>query len=175
MRTNKRMAVLMAGVLSLALWGCGGSSNSSSSASSSANETKEEKTVEQPKEEAEQKTEEKAPQSKVAVTIDGATLGQDYDGNPAAIVTYTFTNVSSENAENFLMACYAQVYQNGVECEPAFVLNLEGDSSTNVKAGASYTFQQAYSIKDNSPIEIEVKEAFSLDSVMLASATFKFE
>ena len=170
MRTYKKVAVLMAGVLSLALWGCGGSSSSSSSDSSSNKETQEEQVVEQP-----EKEEEKKADSKIAVTIDGATLGQDYDGNPAVIVTYTFTNVSSENAESFLVACYAQVYQNGVECEYAYVPDLEGDSSTNVKAGASYTLQQAYKVSDTSPIEVEVRETFSFDNTPIATATFKFE
>lgn len=169
MRMYKKVAVLMAAVLSLALWGCGGSSSSSSSDSSSNKETQEEQVVEQPKEE------EKQADSKIAVSIDGATLGQDYDGNPAVIVTYTFTNVSSENAENFLTACYAQVYQNGVECELAFVPDLEGDSSTNVKAGASYTLQQAYTVTDTSPIEVEVREAFSFNTTPIATAGFKFE
>ena len=130
----------------------------------------EEQVVEQP-----EKEEEKKADSKIAVTIDGATLGQDYDGNPAVIVTYTFTNVSSENAESFLVACYAQVYQNGVECEYAYVPDLEGDSSTNVKAGASYTLQQAYKVSDTSPIEVEVRESFSFDNTPIATATFKFE
>lgn len=170
MRQYKKVAILMAGVLSLALWGCGGSSSSSSSDSSSNKETQEEQVVEQP-----EKEEEKKADSKIAVSIDGATLGQDYDGNPAVIVTYTFTNVSSENAENFWTACYAQVYQNGVQCESTYATDLEGESTTNVKAGASYTFQEAYKVSDTTPIEIEVREAFSLDNTPIATATFKFE
>ena len=111
----------------------------------------------------------------MAVTIDGAKLGTDYSGNEVVIVTYTFTNVSSDDAESFLFSCVEEVYQNGVELEKAYIVDgLEGSSDTKVKAGASYTLQQAYLIQDHSDVEVEIKEAFSWDDVTLASATFSF-
>ena len=171
---NTLVALGMTGLLSLSLMACSGGSSSSSSEEKAQEQTQQESTSEDTQEQEEQ-VEEAAPESKVAVTIDGAELGADYDGNPAVIVTYTFTNVSSEEAESYLTSCYTEVYQNGVQCESAFVTDLEGDSSTKVKAGASTTFQLGYTVADQSPIEIEVKEAFSWDDVVLATATFKFE
>ena len=56
------------------------------------------------------------------------------------------------------IALFRKVYQSGVQCDLAFVTDLEGDSSTKVKAGASTTFQLGYTITDQSPIEIEVKK-----------------
>ena len=174
---NKLVALGLAGLLSLSLMGCSGGSSKSSSDEKPQEQTQQETTGEEAQEESapqEEQAEEAAVESDIAVSIDDAVPGVDYDGNPVVIVTYTFTNVSSEEAENFLTSCIAEVYQNGVQCDLAFVTDLEGDSSTKVKAGASTTFQLGYSIADQSPIEIEVKKAFSWDDVVLATATFKF-
>lgn len=167
---SRLMALGLTGLLSLTLVGCSGGSSSSSSGGAS----KEEASQQQEKETEAQAEEEAAPTSKVAVSIDAANLGTDYEGNPVAIVTYTFTNVSSEEAESFMVDCIADVYQNGVECELGFATGLEGDISTKVKTGASTTFQQAYVITDTAaPIEVEVKEMFSWDDTVLASATLE--
>ena len=168
MHRNKLVALGLTGLLSLSLMGCSGGSSKSSSDEKAQEQTQQETTSEEAQEESapqEEQAEEAAPESE---------LGSDYDGNPAVIVTYTFTNVSSEEAENFLTSCLAEVYQGGVQCDLAFVTGLEGDSSTKVKAGASTTFQLGYTVTDQSPIEIEVKKAFAWDDVVLATATFKF-
>ena len=177
MHRNKLVALGLTGLLSLSLMGCSGGSSKSSSDEKAQEQTQQEATNEEAQEESapqEEQAEEAAPESDIAVTIDNAELGSDYDGNPAVIVTYTFTNVSSEEAESFLTSCIAEVYQSGVQCDIAFVTGLEGDSSTKVKAGASTTFQLGYTVTDQSPIEIEVKKLFAWDDVVLATATFKF-
>ena len=74
-----------------------------------------------------------------------------------------------------MISCSAEVYQNGVQCERAFVTDLEGDEMAKVKAGASNTFQVAYEITDRSPLEVEVKELFSWDDTLLASASINLE
>lgn len=176
---NKKAITLLAAccvTLSLAACGSSSSSGSSSDNASSQAEEQEVRAVEEPESNKEEEAEEKqAAQADVAVTIDNATLGEDYDGKPVVIVTYTFSNISSDEAESFMLSCNSDVYQNGVECELAFVTGLEGDSSANVKKGGSNTFQQAYLIEDRSEIEVEVKELFSWDDTLLASATFSFE
>lgn len=171
MLIKKVSVLLVACFVTLSLASCG-SSGSSSTSSSDKEETQEARTIEEP--ETDEETEQ-ASQSDIAVTIDNATLGEDYDGQPVVIVTYTFTNVSSDEPESFMVSCIADVYQNGVECEMAFVTDLEGDSSAKVKKGSSNTLQQAYVIQDRSDVEVEVKELFSWDDVVLASATFSFE
>lgn len=190
MRQVKNLAAMMAaGMLALSLVACGGSSTSNDTEKEQEQEVRQGDVDESAKEEApadeaeSDATEEEAPteepakeesKAKVAVTIDGARLSTDYDGDPVVIITYTFTNVSSDEAESYLLSCSDEVYQNGVQCELAFVMDLEGDSSAKVKAGASTTFQKAYSVKDNSDVEVEVKELFSWDDTLLASAAFTF-
>lgn len=176
---KQRLGAVAAGcLLALSLAGCGGSSSASSGAESAAqDEPKETRVVDEPEEapEGAAAEEDSKSESKVAVTIDNATLSEDYNGDPVVIVTYTFTNVSSDEAESFMLSCVPEVYQNGVECEYAFVTGLEGDSSAKVKKGGSTTLQQAYKIQDRSDVEVEVKEAFSWEDVTLATATFSFE
>lgn len=117
-----------------------------------------------------------APDSDYAVTIDGARLSTDYEGNECVIVTYTWTN-NSEETTSAAAAVYAKVFQNGVQCETAFV--TEDIDSTNysndVRPGTSVSYEIGYEISDHSEIEVEVSELFSLDDTLLASAKYAFE
>lgn len=51
----------------------------------------------------------------------------DYEGAPAAIVDFTFTNNSEEDT-SFAVACSQKVFQNGVQFENALVSTGWGDS-----------------------------------------------
>lgn len=54
------------------------------------------------------------------VEIKSATVTQDYDGNPAVIITYSWTNNSSETTSPMLSISTA-VFQNGVGMDSAFI------------------------------------------------------
>ena len=142
MRINKAIigACAASGALVLALAGCGsGSSASGSKSSDDSSSAKQEQTAKKadPKKEA-----------SVKVTIDGAQMATDYDGNPCVVVNYTFTNVSNKDAQSFTSSTYTEVYQNDA---------ADGNSLiTNVQAGHSVQVQEAYSVKDTSDIEVKV-------------------
>lgn len=142
-------ACAASGALVLALAGCGsGGSASSSKSSDSSSSAKQEQTTKKadPKKEA-----------SVKVTIDGAQMATDYDGNPCVVVNYTFTNVSNKEAQSFTSSTYTEVYQNGVQCDAAATDAADGNSLlTNVQAGHSVQVQEAYSVKDTSDIEVKV-------------------
>lgn len=107
-----------------------------------------------------------------AVTIDGCTVTTDYEGAPAIIVDYTFTN-NSDDETSFAVACYAKVFQNGVQLDSAIVSEDLGNGyMAQVKPGASTTARLAYSITDQSDVTVEVTELISLDDTILAEATF---
>lgn len=151
MRINKAIigACAASGALVLALAGCGsGSSASGSKSSDDSSSAKQEQTAKKadPKKEA-----------SVKVTIDGAQMATDYDGNPCVVVNYTFTNVSNKDAQSFTSSTYTEVYQNGVQCDTA-VTDAADDNSllTNAQAGHSVQVQEAYSVKDTSDIEVKV-------------------
>lgn len=109
--------------------------------------------------------------SDYAVTIDGATLGTDYQGNPAVIVTYTWTN-NSDKATSFAVALHAKCFQDGVQCDTAIVTGTDSNYMTEVKPGVSSTVQLAYEVSGTSDVTIEVTELISLSNEVLAEKTF---
>ena len=152
---------LVAATSPLALAGCDGSDAGDDAPA-----------AEQPAEEqTEQPAEEKAS-SKYAVTIDGSTVTTDYEGKPAIIVDYTFTN-NSDDATSFAVACSQKAFQNGVQLETAVVLDDLGNGYlAEIKPGATTSARMAYSLADESDVTVEVKELISFDDTILAEATF---
>ena len=149
---------------SMALFGC--SSNSASS-SSSAEDHANAKAAAASSSSAE-------AVSDYDVTIDGMTLGEDYQGNPAAIVTYTFTN-NSEKDTSFAVAIDAEAYQNGVELDTCVISGSNGisDSMKNIKPGGTITVDLGYQLDDTtSPVTVECGELFSFNDEIIATETF---
>ena len=166
-------ALLGAFVLAIALVGCGGGSSSAPADEKPTEEAEQAQTAEQ-EEEAEPE-EAAAAESPYAVTIDGAETSTDYDGNPAIIVTYTFTN-NAEEATSFWVALSTEVYQDGVQLEQTYVEGMDSDAEMkNIKTGASIEVQVAYVLDSTSEVEVEVYELFDFDHTMLASQTFSVE
>lgn len=152
---------LAAAASPLALVGCNGSDSGDDAPA-----------AEQPAEEqAEQPAEEQAS-SKYAVTIDGSTVTTDYEGKPAIIVDYTFTN-NSDDATSFAVACSQKAFQNGVQLETAVVMDDLGNGYlAEIKPGATTSARMAYSLTDESDVTVEVTELISFDDTILAEATF---
>ncbi|MCI8305537.1 MAG: DUF5067 domain-containing protein [Enterorhabdus sp.] len=107
--------------------------------------------------------------SDYAVTIDDCRMTEDYEGNPAAVVTFTFTN-NSEETTSPAVALHAQVFQNGTELEMAITTdNEDADKYMNdVKPGSSITYGLAYELEDTSDITVEVQELAAFNDVLLA-------
>nr|WP_162612674.1 DUF5067 domain-containing protein [Flavonifractor sp. An135] len=101
------------------------------------------------------------------VEIKDATLSSDYEGNPAIIVTLSWTN-NSEETTSAMLAVNTTAFQDGVELEMAIMMdeNYDGESSMkDVRPGTTLDVQYAYVLSNTtSPIEIEVSELFSFDS-----------
>lgn len=144
----------------VALAGCDGSSSGGDSAPAA-------------EEQQEEQAEEAAPQeSEYVVSIDGSTVTTDYQGAPAIIVDYTFTN-NSDDAISFAVACSQKAFQNGVQLETAIVSEDLGNGyMAEIKPGATTTARMAYSLTDQSDVTVEVEKLISLDDTVLAEATF---
>lgn len=100
-----------------------------------------------------------------AVEIKSATVTQDYEGNPAVIITYSWTNNSSETTSPMLSISTA-VFQDGVGMDTAFIYDDpaydSGMYSTDVRPGTTIDVQEAFELNNTtSPIEVEITEAFS--------------
>lgn len=88
----------------------------------------------------------------------------DYEGNPALVVTYEFTNNSSE-ATSFDMSIDDTAFQNGVGLEMTFLEDLEYED-TEIKPGVTIDVKKAYALNDTeNDVEIEVSELFGMDDV----------
>ncbi len=163
----KRAMVLAAvGMLAgcLALFGCSSGDGAGGSGSQDGEGQQEPQAASQEKKEA--------PESKYAVTIDDGVVGEDYQGNPALIVTFTFTN-NSDDATSFLVAISDKAYQNGVQLERA--IRTDGDSQSSmkdIKPGATVTVEQAYVLDDQSEVTVECTELISFDDTVLAEKAF---
>lgn len=99
----------------------------------------------------------------------------DYEGNDAVVVTFDFTNNSTETI-SFDVALYAAVYQDGVELDYAYIGDDEIDNSsyTDIKPGTTLEVCEAYELRNTtSDIEVEVEEFFSLTDEKVC-ATFNF-
>ena len=147
----------------LALTACGGGASEPQADAETA-----------PEEQAQEaEPEEEAPASDYAVTIDGSTVATDYEGNPAIVVDFTFTN-NSDEATSFAVACSQKAFQNGVQLETAIVMDedLGNGYMAEIKPGATTQARLAFSLTDESEVTVEVSELFSLDDTILAEATF---
>ena len=168
--TRRVFAALVAGSLALALGACGGSSEPAPAESAPA------ESAEQSEASAEQQAEEPAEEEASSnipfvVTIDGVRLAKDYEDKDAAIVTFSFTN-NSEETTSFMAAVYPKVFQNGIQCETAFVYEgIENDNyMTDIRPGTTIQVDMAYEISDTSDIEVEVEELFSFSDEKIAEA-----
>lgn len=95
--------------------------------------------------------------------VKGAQLTKDYEGKDAVIITYEFTNNSSE-AASFDTALMDYVYQNGIELESAYLSDDDIDvfDDTKIKPGVTKETKKAYILNDTTnSLEVEITEFFS--------------
>lgn len=95
---------------------------------------------------------------KFTLKYTGYELSEDYEGKQCVIIYFDYTNNSEENS------CYSwtanvQVFQNGVECGDAFILDdnnkaLNNDM-TEVKTGVTISVASAFYIDGLDDIELE--------------------
>lgn len=100
------------------------------------------------------------------VEIKDATLTEDYAGDPALLVTYSFTN-NSDTEHSFTVAISDEVYQDGIQLKPAIsAIGSDIDTSSqlsNIKPGATIEVPALYSLENTtSDVEVELSELISL-------------
>lgn len=102
------------------------------------------------------------------VEIKSAAVTQDYDGNPAVILTYSWTNNSSETTSPMFSISTA-VFQDGIAMDRAIIYDDPaydgGMYATDVRPGTTVDVQEAFELSNTaSPIEVEITEAFSWET-----------
>ncbi|MGI5958977.1 MAG: DUF5067 domain-containing protein [Massiliimalia sp.] len=99
------------------------------------------------------------------VSIKDAVQTTDYEGNPALIINFDFTNNSTE-AQAFIFVTNTTAFQDGVELEMAFMSsdNYDGDAQMKkIQPGITLPVQVAYSLTSQNPVTVEVTELISFD------------
>jgi hypothetical protein len=105
--------------------------------------------------------------------VKSATLCKDYAGKDAVLITYEFTNNSSD-AISFDVALKDSVYQDGIGLETA-ILDEDTDLlvDVDIKPGITKEVKKAYELRDTStPLEIEVSELISLSDDKLVTKVY---
>lgn len=101
------------------------------------------------------------------VEVKGAKLSTDWDGNPAIVVTYAWTNNSAETTSAF-SALSEQAFQDGVELERngADSKDYDGDLSwKDVRPGTTIDCQAAFTLtSETSIVEVEFEEFANFSS-----------
>lgn len=107
------------------------------------------------------------------VEIKGAALASDYEGNPAIVITYAWTN-NSDDTKSSLSCVLAKAFQDGVELENAIIADDSVfDSSSymkDVRPGTTIDIQNAFILtSETSTVEVEISEliSFSDDCVRM--------
>lgn len=112
---------------------------------------------------------------KYEVEIISAKTASDYEGNPAIIVKYSFTNNSDKNA-SFLTSVGTDVFQNSVECDTAIIMSdvMDSDSSmAQVQPGGTATVECAYSLRDTeNPVTVQVGPFINISDKINAQKEF---
>ena len=104
------------------------------------------------------------------VAILSAALAKTYDGKPAVVVTYEWTNGSAK-AAMFLTSVMPKVFQDGVECSVT-ILDLKSKIDINaqmkqIKPKIKQKVYCAYALSDKTkPIQVEVGDLFSFDDTI---------
>lgn len=117
-----------------------------------------------------------AVQTEYPVTIDACAVTSDYQGNPAIVVTYTWTNNSSD-PQMFEVAIDDKAFQNGVELSFATISVADQTydmqaSFKEVQPGATQTVYQAFLLDDQSDVTVQCQELISFSDEILAEASF---
>lgn len=101
--------------------------------------------------------------------VKSATVTKDWTGEDAVLITYEFTNNSS-NAISFDVALDARAYQDGIGLETA-ILDEDTDLwvDVDIKPGVTKEVRKAYVLRDTTtPVEVEISEliSFSDDKIV---------
>ena len=93
------------------------------------------------------------------VEIKDAFMATDYEGKPALVVTYTWTNNSTETT-SAMVALLEKAFQDGIELEHAVMGDVEGYDDEagwkDIRPGVSLDVDMAFSLRSESDVEVEV-------------------
>lgn len=145
--------------MACSLWACGGSSDSGKTENQKAEASEPEKKVE--KKESGKVDKINVDNNEGTLTYTKHEITTDYEGNPAILVYFDYTNKKDETSYA-QMTFYPQVFQNGVECEIGMTLNEnEGisNSSKEIQKGTTLNIAFLYVLQNaENPVTLKVTD-----------------
>lgn len=107
----------------------------------------------------------------VEVAIGELEYVQDYFGDPAILIHFTFTNNSEEN-KSAMFSINFTAFQNGIGLKDATILDDSvydaSDLSKEIQPGTTVELAKAYTpSSETAPIEVTVSESISFDNTKL--------
>lgn len=99
------------------------------------------------------------------ITYTGYKIKQDYNKNQCLVLYYDFMNKDNE-AQSAVLSNYSiKVFQNGIECDYAIIINDRDDSMENyskdIMPGTIVNVGRAYKLQDKSDVTIQIKELWN--------------
>ena len=162
---RKILVLMMAGLMSVSAAACGGNSDTQepdAQTEDSEKDVAEETESEEPEDDGviDFETED------FVVVYVRHEFGTDYEGNKCLLYYYNFTNNSDENTTAGMTA-NVQCFQDGSECEMA-ITSDRNESMNNyvineVQPGGTVEVCQAYKLKSDTELTIEVSPLISFD------------
>lgn len=107
------------------------------------------------------------------IKIVSAEKGEDFVGDPVAIITYEWTNNGSED-KSFSDIFVSKAYQNGVKCTSYNVVDGVDSSKlqAEVKPGETLQVKEAYIISGFPEITVEIGPGKGAEEDAVVSKTF---
>lgn len=99
------------------------------------------------------------------VSIEGFQVVEDYDGNPAIVIDYTWTN-NSDETKRADVTILEKAFQDGVQLEASFIADRSiydySTSAKDIRPGTTIDVQCAFTLtSETSNVEFELSELFS--------------
>ncbi len=104
----------------------------------------------------------------------------DYDGYPCVALYYDYTNKDVEPTGAYLADYYITVFQNGIECDSAYLSYDEREEafdnySKKVTTGTTINVAKAYRISNMSDITVQIKEMWKYDNPKVETITLSLK
>lgn len=119
-------------------------------------------------------TTEKKADAKFVVKLGETKIIKDYEGKPALLVNYSFTN-NSDKKQSFMVAIKDAAFQDGIGLNDAITMGNEYDSELQMKEimpGKTLNVQAAYVLDDTTtPVEIQISELISFNDELIDTFT----
>ena len=174
---RKLVVLMLAGVMTFSMAACGDTGESSTDTQTETQAEADTSTTEESSDseeapaeesaEAPEATEEADPTAPIKVECDEGVLEylsyemtSDYEGNPAILIHFNYTNNSDQSAmaQSYF---YPQVFQNGVECDMAMLLDSPeaySNLSKEIQPGTTLEVAFPYALQDTTnPVDLEVQ------------------